>query len=174
MKMKRKLSLAILITFVFICLISVNVFATVSTYTNNEIEPRTTTQNQTTEMPINTNQQEQNKTVKGDGALPEKQKTELLNLKETSRTSLEKYKAKFKNNAIYGTIGYILNIVRLTSIPFFVIGILISIVYEYIVGMKRREMVRKGRGLRITMISIFVVAQILPLIFVIVIKFWGN
>lgn len=190
MKMRKKTSLVLLITFVFICLISVNSFATYETNNqafNQPVQQPQQNQGQTTQLytnisepvvqqPQNTENQtpSTNQKVEGDEALPTKQKTELLNLKEQSRTALEKYKEKYKNNYVYGVIAYVLNAVRLASVPFFVIGILISVVYEYIIGMKRREMVRKGRGMRITMGSVFVTLQVLPLIFAIVIKFWGN
>lgn len=182
--MNRKLKFTLLITFVLFCLIAVNVFATttyvnpnqtqsVQQYVEQPIQNNQQTNNvQYTQAPVNTNVQE--KQIVGDEALPEKQKTELLKLKDQSRDSLTKYKEKYKNNVVYGTIAYVLNIVRLASVPFFVIGYLISIVYEFIVGMKRREMVRKGRGMRITLGSAFIMAQVLPLVFAIVIKFWGN
>lgn len=199
--MNKKQISVLLITFVFICIISVNVFATTYYQTSvpqsNNVE---TTTVQTVVQPQtqqNVNSQEQNnqvqiiestnnqqnivntdiqlkQQVEGDEALPTKQKTELLKMKNDSRTALAKYKEKYKNNAVYGIIAYILNMLRLASVPIFIVGYLISIVYEFIVGMKRREMVRKGRGMRITLGSAFVMAQILPLIFAIVIKFWGN
>lgn len=134
---------------------------------NNQLKQENSAQNDTN---VNFEKQE----VEGDAILPTKQKTELLNMKDKSRTSLAKYQAKYKNNVIYGTIAYVLNLVRLAAVPIFIVGYLISIVYEFIVGMKRREMVRKGRGMRITLVSAFAMVQVLPLIFAIVIKFWGN
>ena len=168
MKMIKKTNLILLITFVFIFLISINSFA-INDFNSQYEQSTQITQitNENDEMNLNNN-------ISGDDALPTKQKTELLNMKENTRTTLQKYQERYKNNAVYGFIAYILNVVRLASIPFFIIGILISVVYEYIIGMKRREMVRKGRGMRITMGSLFVTAQVLPLIFVIVINFWGN
>lgn len=198
MNKKQRFIFILLITFVFICLISVSVLANTSYQANIEMSNnynqqqnqtqlnQQTVQNETSQVQvnqtteninnvqnnINTNIQEQK--IEGDEALPTKQKTELLKMKSKSRDSLEKYKQKYKNNVIYGTIAYVLNIARLASVPVFVVGYLVSIVYEFIVGMKRREMVRKGRGMRITLVSAFVMAQVLPLIFAIVIKFWGN
>ena len=184
MNMNKKQRFALLIIFIFVCLISINVFATSQqtyvTYDNQTTntvvpEPRTTIPQPEprTENAIITNNST-NTVVEGDEALPSKQKTELFKIQEQSRDALTKSKEKYKNNAVYGTIAYVLNIVRLISVPFVVVGYLISIVYEFIVGMKRREMVRKGRGMRITILSTFVMAQILPLIFAVVIKFWGN
>lgn len=182
--MNKKQRFKLLIIFVFVCLMSVNVFATTqqpyviqNNQTTNEVTltPYNGVENQTQQNGNTVLNNEQVTTVvEGDDALPQKQKSELLKMKDQSRDQLTKHKEKYKNNAVYGTIAYILNIVRLASVPFFIIGYLISIVYEFIVGMKRREMVRKGRGMRITLVSTFVMAQVLPLIFAIVIKFWGN
>ena len=187
MKMNKR-RFTLLIIFVLILVLPINVFA--SNAVNYSSAPETRTfnynndlnQNQNYNQNIQSNQENnvQNtnnvdlKNVEGDAALPSKQKTELLTMKEKSRTSLAKYQEKYKNNLIYGTIAYILNVFRLASIPIFIVGYLITIVYEFIVGMKRREMVRKGRGMRITLVSAFAMAQVLPLIFAIVIKFWGN
>ena len=183
MGISKKQKFTVLITFVFVCLISINVFA--SQQQNHMYNSQTTNKsiiqsgtemvqsNPQTDNSIIVNEQEETK-IEGDEALPVKQKTELLKMKDESRDQLSKYIAKYKNNTVYGTIAYILNTVRLVAVPFFIVGYLISIVYEFIVGMKRREMVRKGRGMRITLVSAFVMAQLLPLIFAIVIKFWGN
>lgn len=181
MSMSKKQRFTLLITFIFVCLISVNVFASQQQYVNdsqtiNNSVQQSTGVFQATPQTGNSaiiNEEEKPK-IEGDEALPFKQKTELLKMKDDSRDQLTKYIEKYKNNVIYGTIAYVLNIVRLSAVPFFVVGYLISIVYEFIVGMKRREMVRKGRGMRITLVSAFVMAQLLPLIFAIVIKFWGN
>ncbi len=181
--MNKKQRFTLLITFIFVCLISINVFAVQQPYVTNGNLTTNISEQQQGISAYQQNQQIENSTIvneqletkiEGDEALPSKQKTELFKIKEQSRDALTKSKEKYKNNAVYGTIAYILDIVRLTSLPFFVVGYLISIVYEFIVGMKRREMVRKGRGMRITMVSAFVMAQIMPLIFAIVIKFWGN
>lgn len=105
--------------------------------------------------------------------IPDKQKNELLDIKNQSRTQLDRYNEQYNNNKLYGTIAYVLSLARQFSIPVFIIGILLSVVYEFIIGLKKREMVNKGRGLRITLGVAFVIFQTLPLIFSIVIKFWG-
>lgn len=149
-----------------------SVFATTTNVvnTNNNTVMQ---QNQNTNTNIDKNdtliQPQQNKQV-----LPEKQKGELLKMKELNRTELEKYQAQYKNNKFYGYVAYILNIARILSIPFFVLGILISVVYQFMIGLKKRDMVNRGRGMRITFVIGFIIFQVLPLLFAIVIKFWGN
>lgn len=74
----------------------------------------------------------------------------------------------------YGWTAFILNKVRLFSIPFCFLGITISAIYQYVIGIRKLDIRYKGFYTMIAFITLFVIAQVLPLIFVIVIKGFGR
>ena len=84
--------------------------------------------------------------------------------------TLEQYKIDYGSDA-YGLTAYILNIVRLYSIPFCFLGIAISAIYQYAIGIRKLDTQEKGLHMMIAFITILVICQILPLAFAIVVKF---
>ena len=104
----------------------------------------------------------------------EKQGTEqLVEIKKTSEKKLEDYKQEYGSDA-YGLAAYILNIVRIYSIPFCFIGIAIGAIYQYVIGIHKMDERDKGFTMIISFVTILVIAQILPLIFAIVVKGWRG
>ena len=91
-------------------------------------------------------------------------------LVEENKKSLEYYKEKYGSDA-YGLVAYILNIVRIYSIPFCFLGIAIGAIYQYVIGIRKLDTQEKGLIMMIGFITIFVICQILPLAFGIVVKF---
>ena len=102
-------------------------------------------------------------------AIDNKTESQLVEIKETQTKSLEDYKQKYGSDA-YGTVAYILNIVRIYSIPFCFLGIVISVLYKVIIGTRNLENAEKGLGMSIAIITITIICQVLPLIFALVIK----
>lgn len=100
-------------------------------------------------------------------------KSKLVEIKDTELKSIEDYQATY-GSGVYGTVGYILNKIRIYSIPFAFLGIAVSIIYQYILGARYAENLYKGFNSMIIVISLFVISQVLPLIFAIVIKGWRN
>ena len=103
-------------------------------------------------------------------AIDNKTESQLVEIKETQTKSLEDYKEKYGSDA-YGTVAYILNIVRIYSIPFCFLGIAISAIYQYVIGIRKLDTQEKGLVTMISFITILVICQILPLVFAIVVKF---
>ena len=99
--------------------------------------------------------------------------SEIQNIQEENKTEIEKYKVKYGSDS-YGTTAYILNKIRLYSIPFCFIGIVVGALYQYVLGTRRLDMKHKGFGLMITFTTILVIFQVLPLIFAIVVKGWRG
>ena len=119
---------------------------------------------------------EENKTEakeKGE-IMPETSKTRLLGLRDSSLKTLEKYRNEYRNSIIYGTIAYILHMLSLISIPILVILLIVSYVYDSVIGLKTRSLYNKGRLIRFHVLTFFVACQLMPLIFATVIKGWGN
>ena len=96
--------------------------------------------------------------------------SKLVEIKDKSAKSLEDYKQKYGSDS-YGFTAYILNLIRIYSIPFGFLGITISAIYQYIIGIRHLENNEKGLVMMVSCITILVICQILPLVFAIVVKF---
>lgn len=96
--------------------------------------------------------------------------SKLVEIKDNAKNSLEDYKEKYGSDA-YGFTAYVLNMIRIYSIPFGFLGITISAIYQYIIGIRHLENNEKGLVMMVSCITILVICQILPLAFAIVVKF---
>ena len=99
--------------------------------------------------------------------------SQLIKIKENATKSIEDYKAKYGSDA-YGIAAYVLNIIRIYSIPFCFLGIAISAIYQYVIGIRKLDVRDKGFGAMIGIITVMVICQVLPLIFAIVVKGWRG
>lgn len=99
--------------------------------------------------------------------------SQLIKISEDQKEELEDYKVRYGSDA-YGLTAFILNKIRIFSIPFCFLGIVISAVYQYVIGIRKLDVRYKGFYTMIGFITLFVIAQVLPLIFVIVIKGFGR
>lgn len=96
--------------------------------------------------------------------------SQLIKIKENSAKTLDEYKEKYGSDA-YGLTAFILNIIRIYSIPFCFLGIAISAIYQYIIGIRKLDNQEKGLVLMVSFVTILVICQILPLAFAVVVKF---
>lgn len=99
--------------------------------------------------------------------------TNLVELKDKALKSLEDYQAAYGNNT-YGLAAYMLNIVRIYSIPFGFVGIVFAAIYRYVIGIRKLDVQDKGFGVLVAIITVMVICQVLPLIFAIVVKGWRG
>ena len=97
----------------------------------------------------------------------------LLEMKKHELTTIEDYKEKYGSDT-YGVTAYILDRVRVYSIPLVFIGIAFSAIYQYIIGIKKLDVRDKGFNSMIAIITIGVICQILPIVFAIVVTNAGN
>ncbi len=111
---------------------------------------------------------DENDTIKSETAT-----TNLVELKDKALKSLEDYQAAYGNDT-YGLAAYLLNIVRIYSIPFGFIGIVIAAIYRYVIGIRKLDVQDKGFGVLVAIITVMVICQVLPLIFAIVVKGWRG
>lgn len=117
-----------------------------------------------------------NETTASNNVIENEQKSgtsQLVEIKDKAEKKLEDYKEQYGNN-VYGIAAYILNIVRLYSIPFCFIGIAVSAVSQYVLGIRRMDERDKGFNGMIAFVTVFLIAQVLPLIFAIVVKGWRG
>lgn len=94
----------------------------------------------------------------------------LIEIKEKSQKELEDYKESYGDDT-YGLVAYILNKIRFISIPLCFLGIAISAIYQYVIGIRKLDTRYKGFYALISFITILVICQVLPFIFVVVVKF---
>ena len=97
----------------------------------------------------------------------------LVQIKDRELETLEDYQESYGDDT-YGLVAYILNIIRLYSIPFGFVGIAISGIYRYIIGIRKLDVRDKGFGAMIGIITVMVICQVLPLVFAIVVKGWRG
>ena len=97
---------------------------------------------------------------------------QLVQIKENSEKKLEDYKEEYGSDA-YGIAAYILNAVRIYSIPVCFVGIAIGEIYQ-VIGIRKLDERDRGFGIMIGCITVLVITQLLPLIFAIVVKGWRG
>ena len=102
--------------------------------------------------------------------IDEQNESQLIQIKENAAKTLDEYKQKYGSDA-YGLTAYILNIIRIYSIPFCFLGIAFSAIYQYVIGIRKLDTQEKGLVMMVSFITILVICQILPLAFAIVVKF---
>lgn len=97
----------------------------------------------------------------------------LVEKKEAELKSIEDFIKKYGSES-YGMTAYILNNIRIYSIPCCFIGIAVAAIYQYAIGIRRIDIRDRGLHLMIGFITILVICQILPLVFALVIFGWRG
>ena len=99
--------------------------------------------------------------------------SQLIEIKEKELKEIEDYNEAYGSDS-YGLTAYLLNKVRIYSIPCCFVGIAVAAIYQYVIGVRKIDVRDRGLQLMIGLITIFVIAQVLPLIFAIVVKSWRG
>ena len=134
---------------------SATVFAT-NTTNNNRTKAATTTQNNVA-------------TVQEDESFA----SQLVEKKDKEMKKLEDYQEAYGSES-YGLTAYVLSRIQIYSIPFCFLGIAISAIYQYVLGIRKLDVRDKGFTIMISIVTLFIIAQVLPLIFAIVVKGWRG
>ena len=111
-----------------------------------------------------------NQVYAAENIIDQQNESQLIKIKEHSAKPLEEYKQKYGSDA-YGLTAYVLNIIRIYSIPLCFLGIAVSAIYQYVIGIRKLDTQEKGLVMMISFVTILVICQILPLAFAIVVKF---
>ncbi len=98
---------------------------------------------------------------------------EVSKLKEKAKSELDDYIDRYGNEG-YGLTAYILKKVQIYSIPFCFLGVALSAIYQYVLGIRKLDTRDKGFYSLVGFVTLFVICQVLPLVFVIVIKGWRG
>ena len=112
----------------------------------------------------NTNQEE---------IMSEETKSQLVEIKDKELKSIEDYNEAY-GSTTYGLVAYILDKVRVYSIPVAFLGIAIAAIYQYVIGIRKLDVRDKGFGAMIGIVTMLIICQVLPLIFAIVVKGWRG
>ncbi|MBP3463863.1 MAG: hypothetical protein ACI4VN_01505 [Clostridia bacterium] len=113
----------------------------------------------------------ENKSVEDNEVLESENASDFYKIKEEANGKLEQYTEKYGSKA-YGITAMILDTVRIYSIPFCLLGVAVGAIYQYIIGIRRLDIRDRGFNLIIAFVTILVIAQILPLVFTIVVRGW--
>ena len=105
-----------------------------------------------------------------DEVIDEEIENQLIEIKDNQAKSLNDYKEKYGSDA-YGIVAYILNLIRIYSIPFCFLGIAIGAIHRYIIGIRKLDTLEKGMRLIVTFVTLLIICQILPLAFAVFIRF---
>lgn len=97
----------------------------------------------------------------------------LIEIKDRELKTLQEYRDAYGSDT-YGLTAYLLNRIRIYSIPFGFVAIIIAAIYQYIIGIRKLDVRDKGFALMITSVTIVVICQVLPLVFAIVVKGWRG
>lgn len=102
--------------------------------------------------------------------IDEKTESKIVEIKDNAAHSIEDYQEKYGSET-YGLVAYILNIVRIYSIPFCFLGIAIGAIHQYIIGIRKLDTLEKGMTMMVSFVTILIVCQVLPLAFAVFVKF---
>ena len=111
--------------------------------------------------------------VTGENVLNSTQASELVEIKENAQNSVATYVEKY-GSTTFGVAAYVLNLVRIYSIPFCFVGIAIGSIYQYVLGVRKLDVRDRGFMLVITFVTILLICQVLPLVFAIVVNGWRG
>ena len=99
--------------------------------------------------------------------------SKLVEIKDKELKSIEDYKDAYGSDT-YGMTAYVLNKVRIYSIPLAFIAIAIGAIYQFVLGIRKMDVRDKGFKLIIASITLLVICQVLPLVFAIVVRGWRG
>ena len=102
--------------------------------------------------------------------IDEETESKIVEIKDNAARSLQDYQDKYGSD-VYGLVAYILNLVRIYSIPLCFLGIAIGAIHQYIIGIRKLDTLEKGMALIVTFVTILIICQILPLAFAVFVKF---
>ena len=103
----------------------------------------------------------------------EQDSSELVDMQQSIKGKFSDYIAKY-GSVPYGVAAFILNVVRVYSIPFCFIGIAVGSIYQYVIGIRKLDVRDKGFAMIITFVTILLICQVLQLVFAIVVNGWSG
>lgn len=97
----------------------------------------------------------------------------LIKIKDKELKTIDEYKEAYGSDS-YGLTAYLLNQIRIYSIPFGFVAIIVAAIYQYVIGIRKLDVRDKGFALMIASVTLVAICQVLPLVFAIVVKGWRG
>lgn len=141
---------------VFVLLISLTIFVP-NVYANSEVSS------------VNT----YNSTMITSNELENQKDSEIVGMKSKTENELEKFEELYGSKT-YGYAAYVLDKLRIFSIPLCFLGIAVGSIYQYVLGIRKMDVRDRGFKLIIGFVTVLIICQILPLIFAIVVFGWRG
>lgn len=120
-----------------------------------------------------TNDAQNNDNTSENGIVTDEVAGELIKVKEHTKKEIQD-KIDLYGSESYGMTAYILEKVRLYSIPLCFIGIAVGAIFQYVIGIRKLDLRDKGLKLIVAFITILVICQVIPLVFAIVVRGWRG
>ena len=98
---------------------------------------------------------------------------EVSKMKEKTQGELNDYIERYGSES-YGMTAFVLKKIQIYSIPFCFLGVALSAIYQYVIGIRKLDTRDKGFYSLVGFVTIFIICQVLPLVFAIVIKGWRG
>ena len=111
--------------------------------------------------------------LKETNTLENQTNSEVVEIKSKAENELAQYEEDYGSKT-YGYVAYVLNKLRIFSIPLCFLGIAVGSIYQYVLGIRKMDVRDKGFGLIIGFVTVLVICQVLPLIFTIVVQGWRG
>lgn len=105
--------------------------------------------------------------------LADLQEESVIKIREKEKTKIEEYTEKYGSES-YGMAAYILSKIRIYSIPCCFMGIVVGLLYQYVIGTRRLDKKHKGFNLILSFVTILVICQVLPLVFAVIVTNWRG
>ena len=105
-----------------------------------------------------------------DRAIDTNTESRLVQMRENESRALADFQVRYGSDT-YGFVAYVLHLVRIYSIPFCFLGIVLGAIYQYVIGIRKLDTLSKGMGLIVMFVTLLVIAQILPLAFAVFVQF---
>lgn len=101
-------------------------------------------------------------------------KNDVEEMKDKMEVKKEEYTEKYGSEA-YWLAGFIIEeIVQPYSIPFCFIGIVVGLLFQYVLGTRRLDYKHRGFSTVIVFVTILVICQVLPFIYALVVIGWRG
>ncbi len=120
-----------------------------------------------------TNETNNNENTSDNGIVSNEVAGELVKVKEHTKKEIQD-KIDLYGSEAYGMTAYILEKVRLYSIPLCFIGIAVGAIFQYVIGIRKLDLRDRGLKLVVAFITILVICQVVPLVFAIVVRGWRG
>lgn len=106
--------------------------------------------------------------------LEDANKNDVEEMKSKMEVKKEEYTEKYGSEAYWLTGFIIEEVVQPYSIPFCFIGIVVGLLFQYVLGTRRLDYKHRGFSTVIVFVTILVICQVLPFIYALVVIGWRG